>query len=151
MQIKLIALLSKPELKTSLSALSQHNLKRKDGTMNKQISAWPLSANAASCIQNPKPLLVNQESIKTATKIEQFSDADRVAALTHQYLELGLPLDAAHRAAEADLWSARLFSEVLAPAVGHSSMYKICPLYDRISRRVGSDGGLHREDRQTLF
>ena len=39
--------------------------------------------------QNPKPLLVNQESIKMATKIEQFSYADKVAALTHQYLELG--------------------------------------------------------------
>jgi NADPH:quinone reductase-like Zn-dependent oxidoreductase len=38
------------------------------------------------------------------TKIAQFSYADRVAALTHQYLELGLPLDAALQAAEADLW-----------------------------------------------
>jgi hypothetical protein len=28
----------------------------------------------------------NQESIKMATKIEQFSYADKVAALTHQYL-----------------------------------------------------------------
>jgi hypothetical protein len=69
--------------------------------MNKQFSAWPLSA-FASFIQNLKPLLVNQESIETATKIERFSDADRVAALTHQYLDLGLPLDAARRAAEAD-------------------------------------------------
>jgi len=32
------------------------------------------------------------------------SDADKVAALTHQYLELGLPLNSALRAAEADLW-----------------------------------------------
>jgi len=39
-----------------------------------------------------------------ATKIEQFSYADKVAALTHQYLELGLPLNSALRAAEADLW-----------------------------------------------
>jgi hypothetical protein len=62
------------------------------------------AANAASFIQNPKPLLVNQESIKMATKIEQFSYADRVAALTNQYLELGLPLNSALRAAEADLW-----------------------------------------------
>jgi hypothetical protein len=46
----------------------------------------------------------NQESIKMATKIEQFSYADKVAALTHQYLELGLPLNSALRAAEADLW-----------------------------------------------
>jgi hypothetical protein len=28
----------------------------------------------------------------------------RVAALTHQYLKLGLPLSSALRAAEADLW-----------------------------------------------
>jgi hypothetical protein len=28
----------------------------------------------------------------------------RVPALTHQYLELGLPLNSALRAAEADLW-----------------------------------------------
>jgi hypothetical protein len=38
-----------------------------------------------------------------ATKIEQFSYAQRVVVLTHQYLELRLPLDAALRAAEADL------------------------------------------------
>ncbi len=49
-------------------------------------------------------MLVSQESIKMATKIEQFSCADRVATLTHQYLELGLPLNSALRAAEADLW-----------------------------------------------
>jgi hypothetical protein len=91
------------ELKGSLSPLSQHGLKRKHRTMNEQISAWPLNANAASFLQNPKPLLVNQESIKMATKIEQFSYAQRVVVLTHQYLELRLPLDAALRAAEADL------------------------------------------------
>jgi hypothetical protein len=51
-------------------------------------------------------------------KIEQFSYAGRVAALTHQYLELGLPLDAALRAAEADLRQARIFSELPAPANG---------------------------------
>ncbi|SRR5258708_2884843 len=39
-----------------------------------------------------------------AINIEQFSYADRVAALTHQYLELGLPVNSALRAAEADLW-----------------------------------------------
>jgi hypothetical protein len=39
-----------------------------------------------------------------ATKIKQFSYVDRVAALTHQSLELGLPLNSALRAAEADLW-----------------------------------------------
>jgi hypothetical protein len=77
--------------------------------MNKQISTRPLSASA-SFIQNPKPLLVNPESIKTAGKIEQLPDADRVAALTYRYLELCLPLDAALRAAEADLWSARRYA-----------------------------------------
>ena len=39
-----------------------------------------------------------------ATKIEQCSHAERVAALTNQYLELGLALRSALRAAEADLW-----------------------------------------------
>jgi hypothetical protein len=63
-------------------------------------------------------VLVKSEAIKMATKIQQFSYADRVAALTHQYLELGPPLDAALRAAEADLWQARIFSELLAPANG---------------------------------
>jgi hypothetical protein len=56
-----------------------------------------------SFIQNRKPMLVNQEAIKMATKIELFSYFDRVAALTQQYLELGLPLNSAIRAAEADL------------------------------------------------
>ena len=34
--------------------------------------------------------------------VEQFSLADFVLALTYQYLELGLPLDAALQAAAAD-------------------------------------------------
>jgi hypothetical protein len=38
-----------------------------------------------------------------ATKIEQCPRADRLVALTNQYLELGLPLKCALRAAEADL------------------------------------------------
>ena len=54
-----------------------------------------------------------------ATKIEQYSYADKVAALTHQYLELGLPLNSALRAAEADLWEPEtrvwLFKAVLPP------------------------------------
>jgi hypothetical protein len=83
--------------------------------MNKQISAWPLRG-FASFIQNPKPLLVNPKSIKTTSKIGQLPDTDRVTALTYHYLELGLPLDAALRAAKADLWSARLRTEVLGPA-----------------------------------
>jgi hypothetical protein len=72
--------------------------------MNTRFLAWPLTATAASSIQNPTPLLVQQESIKMATKIDQFSYADSLAALIHQYLEFGLPLDFALRAAEADLW-----------------------------------------------
>jgi hypothetical protein len=39
-----------------------------------------------------------------ATKIEQCSRADRVAALTNEYLELGLRPESALGAAEADLW-----------------------------------------------
>jgi hypothetical protein len=75
--------------------------KKKDGTMNEQISAWPIGANAASIIQNLKPILINQEFTKT--KIEQFSYVSKLVALTHLYVELSLPLPAALRAAEADL------------------------------------------------
>ena len=71
--------------------------------MDKQTSAWLLTAAAASFLQNPKPPLVIQESIKKAITIEQFPYADKVAVLTHQYLELNLPPYAALRAAEADL------------------------------------------------
>ena len=69
--------------------------------MNKQVSPQWLTAHIAPFIQFPK--LVNQESIPMPANIEQFSLADFVSALTHQYFELGSPLDAALRAAEADL------------------------------------------------
>jgi hypothetical protein len=49
-----------------------------------------------------EPPLVNQETIKTATKIDQCSHANGVAALTNQYVELSLPPKSALRAAEAD-------------------------------------------------
>ena len=68
-----------------------------------QISAWPLGANAASFIQNLKPILINQEFTKMSTNIEQFSYAAKLVTLTHLYVELSLPLPAALRAAEADL------------------------------------------------
>jgi hypothetical protein len=77
--------------------------KKKDGTMNEQISAWPIGANAASIIQNLKPILINQEFTKMSTNIEQFSYVSKLMALTHLYVELSLPLPAALRAAEADL------------------------------------------------
>jgi hypothetical protein len=54
-------------------------------------------------IQIPKPPPVNQESIPMPANIEQISLADFVLALTYEYSELGLPLDAALRAAAADL------------------------------------------------
>ena len=38
-----------------------------------------------------------------STNIEQFSYLSKRVALTHLYVELGLPLPAALRAAEADL------------------------------------------------
>ena len=71
--------------------------------VKEQISAWPLSANAASFIQNLKPILINQEFTKMSTNIEQFSYAAKLVTLTHLYVELSLPLPAALRAAEADL------------------------------------------------
>ena len=71
--------------------------------MNKQISPQSFTAHTAPFIQIPKPLLINQESTPMPANIEQFSLADFVSALTHQYFQLGLPLDAALRAAEADL------------------------------------------------
>ena len=71
--------------------------------MNEEISAWPISTNAALIIQNLKPLLINQEFTKTSTNIEQFSYVSKLVALTPLYVELTLPLPAALRAAEADL------------------------------------------------
>jgi hypothetical protein len=73
--------------------------------MNEQTSAWPMSANAASIIQNLKPILTNREFTKINTNIEQFSYVSKRVALTHLYVELSLPLPAALRAAEADLRS----------------------------------------------
>ena len=78
-------------------------LRNKDITMDYQLSVWPLSADAASFIQNLKPLLIKEEPIKMSTNIRQFSNAEKIAALTHRYLELKLPLQAALGAAEADL------------------------------------------------
>jgi hypothetical protein len=71
--------------------------------MNKPVSPQTFTAHTAPFIQIPKPLLVNRESIPMPATIEQFSLADFVSALTRQYFALGLPLDAALRAAEADL------------------------------------------------
>jgi hypothetical protein len=50
-----------------------------------------------------KPMLFNQESTKMSTKTVQFSVLSKLVALSHLYVELGLPLPAALRAAEADL------------------------------------------------
>jgi hypothetical protein len=71
--------------------------------MKKQISAWPIGANAASIIQNLKPVLIDQEFTKMRTNIEQFSYVSKLVALTHLYMELSLPVPAALQAAEADL------------------------------------------------
>ena len=71
--------------------------------MNEQISARPISPNAVSIIENIKPILTNKELTKMSTNIEQFSYVSKRVALTHLYVELGLPLPAALRAAEADL------------------------------------------------
>jgi hypothetical protein len=71
--------------------------------MNKQFSPQWFTAYTASFIQIPKRPLVNEESIQMPASIEQISLADFFLALTYQYFELGLPLDAALRAAAADL------------------------------------------------
>jgi hypothetical protein len=71
--------------------------------MNEQIFTFPLSPNATSCIHNPKPILFDQELMKTNASVQQFSDGRKLGALTLIYLELGLPLQVALRAAEADL------------------------------------------------
>jgi hypothetical protein len=93
---------------TSLSAATTatatvSGFKKKDETMNEQISARPIGANAASIIQNLKPVRVDQGFTKMSTNIEQFSYVLKLVALTHLYMELSLPLPAALRAAEADL------------------------------------------------
>ena len=71
--------------------------------MNKQFSPQWFTAHTTPFIQIPKPPLVNEESIQMPANLEQFSLADFVLALTYQYFELGLPLDAALQAAAADL------------------------------------------------
>jgi hypothetical protein len=71
--------------------------------MNKQFSPQWFTAYTASFIQIPKRPLVNEESIQMPASIEQISLTDFFLALTYQYFELGLPLDAALRAAAADL------------------------------------------------
>jgi hypothetical protein len=76
--------------------------KKKNGTMNKQIAAWPIGANAASIIRNLKPA-IDQEFTKMSTNIERFSYALKLVALTNLYMELSLPLAAAFRAAKSDL------------------------------------------------
>jgi hypothetical protein len=50
-----------------------------------------------------KPMLFNQEFTKMSTNIVQFSVLSKLVALSHLYVELGLTLPAALRAAEADL------------------------------------------------
>jgi hypothetical protein len=70
---------------------------------NKQISAWPISPNTLSNIQNSRPILYNQEFIRMNIKSGQFSYVAKLVALTHLYVELSLALPAALRAAEADL------------------------------------------------
>ena len=70
-------------------------------TMNTRISAWPTGANAGSIIQNLKPVIIDQERMRT--NIEQFSYVSKLVALTHLYMELTVPVPAAIRAAEADL------------------------------------------------
>jgi hypothetical protein len=49
------------------------------------------------------PLLTNYHFMKMSTDIDQFSHVEKLATLTHLYLELRLPLQDALRAAEADL------------------------------------------------
>ena len=50
-----------------------------------------------------KPMLIDQDFTKMSTTTEQFSYVLELVALIHVYMELGLPLPAALRAAEADL------------------------------------------------
>ena len=71
--------------------------------MNEYISARQIRANAASIIRHLKPILTHEEFTKMSTNIVQFSVLSKLVALSHLYVELGLTLPAALRAAEADL------------------------------------------------
>ena len=57
---------------------------------------------AASSLLNPTPLFNNYHSMKKID-ISHFSHLEKLATLTHHYLELRLPLAGALRAANADL------------------------------------------------
>ena len=81
----------------------QYGFEKKDGIMNTQVSPQWFTAHIAPFIQIPKPPLVNHESIPMPDNLEHFWLADFVLALTYQYFELGLPLEAALQAAAADL------------------------------------------------
>jgi hypothetical protein len=71
--------------------------------MTEQISAEPLSTDAVSLFWSLEPLLIKQGTMKIDNSIPQFSHGERLGALTQIYLAIGLPLQVAFRAAEADL------------------------------------------------
>jgi hypothetical protein len=71
--------------------------------MNEQIFTFPLSPNETLCIHNPNPILFDQELMKINVGIQPFLNGRKLGALTLIYLEFGLPMQAARRAAEADL------------------------------------------------
>jgi hypothetical protein len=57
-----------------------------------------------------------------STNIEQFSYLSNLVALTHLYVELRLPLLAAHRAAEADLRAAGRYGAIQTQAASVRSV-----------------------------
>ena len=71
--------------------------------MNEQIAGPSINPSAGSFIQDLMRLLSNHHSMKMSTNIDQSSYVEKLATLTHLYLELRLPLQDALRAAEADL------------------------------------------------
>ena len=71
--------------------------------MNEEIAGPSVNSSAGSFSRDLMPLLTNYHSMKISADIVPFPDIEKLAMLTQLYLELSLPLNAARRAAEADL------------------------------------------------
>ena len=71
--------------------------------MNEQIAGPSINPSAGSFIQDLMRLLSNHHFMKMSANIGQCFYVEKLATLTHLYLELRLPLQDALQAAEADL------------------------------------------------
>jgi|SRR5580692_4176931 hypothetical protein len=84
-----------------------------------------VSTSAASCIQNPEQILFDREHMNMDKSIQQYSDGEKLEALTQTYVELGLPLQFAYWAAEADLCHDDAQKSVSRPCLPHDTAWTV--------------------------